>query len=170
MSSLASSQNSEEAPPPTDGYGFKQGLGIQRWPSPAVVLASVTYHWPLTYVSKLLDEKCISDTFNVSGYNWRLKFTAKGPKAGQPIDEDTCASLFVESMTSSDTSRGPMASFALGVINQDDETKSLWRNCEHAFSKKMSDWGFEHMILLRDLMDPEKGFIVNDTLILGIRF
>eukprot|EP00210_Caulerpa_lentillifera_P001031 g994.t1 len=155
---------------PRDGYGFKTGLGIQQWPSITVVLASATYHWPLSHVSKLLDIKCVSDAFSVSGYNWRLKFCAKGADSGHPITEETCASFFVESIECEGTSGGPIASFALGVINQDDPEKSLWRNCEHVFSGKMSDWGFERMILLHDLIEPDRGFVVNDTMILGIRF
>lgn len=117
MSSLTSSRNSDEAP--TDGYGFKQGLGIQRWPSPSVVLASATFHWPLTYVSKLIDEQCVSDAFCLSNHTWRLKFIAKGTKTGQPIDDETCCSFFIENMESSNNGSGPFASFSLGNFNFD---------------------------------------------------
>lgn len=58
----------------------------------------------------------------------------------------------------------------LGVVNQDDPEKSLWRNCEHAFNARMSDWGFERLILLQDLTNPDRGYVVNDTMVVGIRF
>lgn len=56
------------------------------------------------------------------------------------------------------------------MINQDDVERSLWRHCEHAFNSKMPDWGFEQMMLSKDLIDADRGFVVNDTLILAIRF
>lgn len=115
MSIISSSGNAEEIPP--DGYGIKQGLDIQRWPSPTVVLASATYHWPLTHVSRLLDIKCVSEPFSVAGYTWRLKFCAKGVDSGKSITDETCASLFVENMESSQTGGGPIASFALGSLH-----------------------------------------------------
>jgi len=58
-------------------------LDVEKWPSPAIVLASVTY-FPLAASPYLLllDEHCISEEFAAARFRWRMKFSAKGKGPG----------------------------------------------------------------------------------------
>jgi len=144
------------------------GLNITVWPPRAVTLASVTYHWPLTFVSKLLDERCVSDAFVVAGFSWRLSFKARGAFKDKS-QQEWYSSFFLESVDARQAN-GPLATFSLGVINQDFPEQCLWRPCQHTFNQSIPDWGFARMIALSDLIDPKRGFVVNDTIVLGVRF
>lgn len=164
-----------------ESLGVGLGMNVFVWPPKSVTLASVTFHWPLTHVSKLLDENCVSDRFAAAGFHWVLKFCARAVK-NKP-DGELFASFFVMNVEAAE-SNGPHATFELGiysqhandlflvigVINQDFPEQTLWRPCQHIFTNKVQDWGFARFIALEDLVDPKRGFVVNDRLVLAIRF
>ena len=53
----------------------------------------------------------------------------------------------------------------ISVVNQLHESKTVSMTTKVFPSKKLTDWGFPKMIAQRDL---EKGFLVNDTLIVRV--
>lgn len=40
---------------------------------------------------------------------------------------------------------------------------------QHLFYSKENDWGFSHFMGWNEVMDPERGFIKDDTIILRVR-
>ena len=95
-------------------FDVAQGLSVVKWPPPAVFLASVTFHWPLTHASMLLDEECVSDIFPAAGFQWRLKFKPKGTGKQTSVD-DSFASFHIENVEAAKGEKGPLASFSLGA-------------------------------------------------------
>ncbi len=39
---------------------------------------------------------------------------------------------------------------------------------QHLFYTKENDWGFSHFMTWEDILDPEKGFIKDDSIILEV--
>lgn len=100
-------------PSNAEELGESHQLNVVQWPPKAVRLASITFHWPMSFFSKLLDEKCVSDVFSAAGFNWRLIFSAKGVSKAKTVQQ-WYASLFVESIEAHDC-HGPHATFSLGT-------------------------------------------------------
>lgn len=60
------------------------------------------------------------------------------------------------------------ASFTLSVINQKDSKNVFKKPARHRFTAEANDWGFTTFISLQDLVNEEKGFCVNDTVIFKV--
>lgn len=71
--------------------------------------------------------------------------------------------LAVPPSASEEGSYWRQASFKLSVINQIDPTRSIVKDTRHNFTDRENDWGFTNYMPLDELLDPSKGFIVNDT-------
>ncbi|KAJ0084120.1 hypothetical protein Patl1_29788 [Pistacia atlantica] len=57
------------------------------------------------------------------------------------------------------------AQFSLVVINQIHTKSSVRNDTQHQFNARESDWGFTSFMPLGELYDPNRGYLVNDTLI-----
>jgi len=60
------------------------------------------------------------------------------------------------------------ANAELRLYNQKDGTL-FKRNISHLFYSKENDWGFSHFMNWADVLDPEKGFIKDDTVIFEVK-
>ncbi|KAF4524831.1 hypothetical protein B566_EDAN014313 [Ephemera danica] len=56
----------------------------------------------------------------------------------------------------------------LRLLSQRDEGEHFTRNIKHLFYSKENDWGFSHFMSWNDVLDPEKGYIKDDTIILEV--
>jgi len=114
MSEQTAARTQSIIPLAEDAHPYHQALSVEKWPPPAVVLASVTFHWPLTHASLLLDEHCISNEFTAAGFKWRMKFSAKGKNPKDKSSKEHFASFFIENTEASKNQPGPLATFSLG--------------------------------------------------------
>ena len=60
------------------------------------------------------------------------------------------------------------ASFSLILVDQKDASKSVVKEAHHKFTPQANDWGFGTLMTLQELMDPLKGFCVDDVVILKV--
>ncbi|KAL3236907.1 hypothetical protein MRX96_022160 [Rhipicephalus microplus] len=60
------------------------------------------------------------------------------------------------------------ANAELRLISQKEGVENFVRKIQHLFYGKENDWGFSHFMTWSDVLDPEKGFIVDDTIILEV--
>ncbi|KAH7944205.1 hypothetical protein HPB52_017147 [Rhipicephalus sanguineus] len=60
------------------------------------------------------------------------------------------------------------ATAELRLISQKEGVENFVRKIQHLFYGKENDWGFSHFMTWSDVLDPEKGFIVDDTIILEV--
>jgi len=51
-------------------------------------------------------------------------------------------------------------------VNGDTETFS--RGIQHLFFHKENDWGFSNFMSISDILDPSKGYIKDDSIILEV--
>ncbi|GBM82029.1 Ubiquitin carboxyl-terminal hydrolase 7 [Araneus ventricosus] len=56
----------------------------------------------------------------------------------------------------------------LKLISQKEGVENFSRKIQHLFYSKENDWGFSHFMTWSDVLDPEKGFIKDDTVILEV--
>ena len=60
------------------------------------------------------------------------------------------------------------ASFALSVISQKNAQLTVRKEARHTFTTEQNDWGFTTFMNLADLLNPDKGFIVNNTVVIKV--
>ncbi|XVE68553.1 hypothetical protein DITRI_Ditri09bG0077100 [Diplodiscus trichospermus] len=122
-----------------------------------------TYKWKIVNFSKISSEKLYSDIFCVGGYKWQILVFPKGNNAkGKIVD---CLSLYLVVADAANLTHGWSrdAKFSLSVINPIHQKYSITADFQHLFNAQECDWGFTSFIPLRDLHDPFKGYLRDDT-------
>lgn len=59
------------------------------------------------------------------------------------------------------------ATAELRLIPQNGD-EPLTRKIQHVFYSKENDWGFSHFAAWNDILDPEKGYVKDDSIILEV--
>ncbi|KAH9659378.1 ubiquitin carboxyl-terminal hydrolase 13 [Citrus sinensis] len=132
---------------------------------------SSRFTWRIENFSRLNTKKHYSEIFIVGGFKWRVLIFPKGNN----VDH---LSMYLDVADSSSLPYGwsRYAQFSLAVINQIHSKYSvigiaflvrLLYECytQHQFNARESDWGFTSFMPLGELYDPNRGYLVNDTLI-----
>ncbi|KAI4319572.1 hypothetical protein MLD38_033157 [Melastoma candidum] len=125
------------------------------------------FRWKITNYSSLTAKIYFSPAFELGGGNWQLVIYPNGSGT-----EKTHLSLYLEVANSASLPEGwtRKAKFKLLVVNQNSNSRSILREAENEFKFGRISWGFTSMILLNDLRDSAKGFVVNNTLIVEAQF
>ncbi|XP_072986593.1 ubiquitin C-terminal hydrolase 13-like [Typha latifolia] len=118
------------------------------------------FTWPIENFSRLNVKKIYSDVFSVGGYKWRVLIFPKGNN----VDH---LSMYLDVADSANLSYGwsRYAQFSLAVVNQINNRYTIRKDTQHQFNARESDWGFTSFMALSELLDPSRGYIVNDTCI-----
>ncbi|BFG20644.1 hypothetical protein CerSpe_069180 [Prunus speciosa] len=126
-------------------------------------LVSGTFTWRIDNFSTLNKQKHYSDVFVVGGYKWRILIIPKGNN----VD---CLSVYLDAADASTLPSGSTryAKFSLTLVNQLDSKKSMTEDTEHEFVANDNDWGFPSFILLSELCDHDKGYLVNDFCVVEV--
>eukprot|EP00883_Tetradesmus_obliquus_P008816 jgi/Sobl393_1/19554/SZX64323.1 len=119
------------------------------------------YTWVIENWSQIKEPKKYSENFEIGTHLWRLLVCPQGMNAPGQL------SVFLDSPEAAfaPANLNPTASFKLTIINQKTPGQGdYWKESSHKWSQTETDWGFSQCMLLAELHDPERGFIVNDTL------
>ncbi|GLT61911.1 hypothetical protein SLA2020_345830 [Shorea laevis] len=121
---------------------------------------SMRFTWAIENFSRLNTKKHYSDIFIVGGYKWRILIFPKGNN----VDH---LSMYLDVADSATLQYGWIryAQFSLAVVNQIHPKYSIRKDTQHQFNARESDWGFTSFMLLNDLYDPSRGYLVNDVVI-----
>ncbi|KAK9813402.1 hypothetical protein WJX73_006228 [Symbiochloris irregularis] len=117
--------------------------------------------WTVENMGRTLGSKAYSENFDAGGYLWNILIYPQGKDSkAQPQ-----LALY---LNAAETKTLPLgwqrkAVFQLMVVNQKDPAASVMRDTEHTFDAGACDWGFTQFLGLRDLHDPQKGFMVGDA-------
>ncbi|XP_070051088.1 ubiquitin C-terminal hydrolase 12 isoform X1 [Nicotiana tomentosiformis] len=119
------------------------------------------FTWTIDNFSRLSVKKLYSEAFVVGSYKWRVLIFPKGNN----VD---CLSMYLDVADSSTLPYGwnRYAQFSLAVVNQINPKYSVKKETQHQFNQRESDWGFTSFMLLSDLYDPNKGYLVNDKVVI----
>ncbi|XP_054790212.1 ubiquitin C-terminal hydrolase 12-like isoform X2 [Prosopis cineraria] len=121
---------------------------------------STRFTWRIENFSRLNTKKLYSDIFIVGGYKWRVLIFPKGNNVDY-------LSMYLDVADSSSLPYGwsRYAQFSLAVVNQMHNKYSVRKDTQHQFNARESDWGFTSFMLLGELYDPSRGYLVNDVLV-----
>ncbi|KAL5708930.1 ubiquitinyl hydrolase 1 [Ranunculus cassubicifolius] len=128
---------------------------------PAEDPAASRFTWTIENFSRLNTKKHYSEMFVVGSFKWRVLIFPKGNN----VDH---LSMYLDVADSSNLPYGwsRYAQFSLSVVNQTYNRYTVRKDTQHQFNARESDWGFTSFMPLGDLYDSNKGFLVNDTLII----
>nr|XP_032519443.1 ubiquitin carboxyl-terminal hydrolase 7-like [Danaus plexippus plexippus] len=56
----------------------------------------------------------------------------------------------------------------LRLLSHKPETEPFYRKIQHLFYSKENDWGFSHFMSWNDVLDPERGYIKDDSITLEV--
>ncbi|EIE26652.1 cysteine proteinase [Coccomyxa subellipsoidea C-169] len=106
----------------------------------------------------------MEDNFTAGSYPWNILMFPRGNREGT----NAAMSLYLNAADADTAPLGWMrrASFKLTVVNHLSPEQSFTKRkqADHNFSAGGVDWGFTSFMNLRDLLDPKKGYLVDDTL------
>nr|CAD7438739.1 unnamed protein product [Timema bartmani] len=57
----------------------------------------------------------------------------------------------------------------LRLLNHKEDGEPFCRKIQHLFYSKENDWGFSHFMSWQDVLEPDKGYIKDDTITLEVR-
>ncbi|KAH7561340.1 hypothetical protein JRO89_XS10G0213700 [Xanthoceras sorbifolium] len=122
---------------------------------------SSRFSWTIENFSRLNTKKHYSEIFVVGGYKWRVLIFPKGNN----VDH---LSMYLDVADSSSLPYGwsRYAQFSLAVVNQIHNKYTVRKDTQHQFNARESDWGFTSFMPLGELYDPNRGYLVNDTLLI----
>ncbi|KAI8530745.1 hypothetical protein RHMOL_Rhmol11G0083400 [Rhododendron molle] len=105
-------------------------------------------------------EKYESDIFEAGGYNWKLEVYPKG--CSSQSSEYLCLGILLADSVSLPPERQLYARLCIRdqIRGQHEEITDA-----ACFSTSRRDWIYKKFLSLRDLHDPSRGFLVNDTFI-----
>lgn len=118
------------------------------------------FTWKIENFSKINQRKYYSDSFTVGGYKWRVLLFPKGNNVDY-------LSIYLDVADAPTLPYGwtRYAHFSLAIVNQYDTKLSVRKDTQHQFNARENDWGFTSFMPLQDAYDGNKGFLVNDTLV-----
>ncbi|KAF1878064.1 hypothetical protein Lal_00022773 [Lupinus albus] len=118
------------------------------------------FTWTVKNFSKL-SSKLYSENFFIGGHPWRIFMFPKGNNVDY-------LSIYLDAGDSANLPYGwsIFAKFKLSLINKVKSNMTKTKETEHEFNARENDWGFTAFIPLHEILDPSKGFIVDDTCII----
>eukprot|EP00898_Chlorokybus_atmophyticus_P001501 jgi/Chlat1/2351/Chrsp17S02617 len=134
---------------------------VENKPASADDALSLTFTWTVENVSKIREKKHYSEAFTVGGFKWKILIFPRGNNA-----ESLSLYLDVADSAMQPPGWSRSASFTLAVVNQFDAKMTVRKDTQHTFNARESDWGFTQFLPLVELQDPQRGYLVNDTLII----
>ncbi|WZY84121.1 probable inactive serine/threonine-protein kinase fnkC isoform X1 [Brassica rapa] len=126
------------------------------------------FTWNIQRFSTLLGETYFSDVFSIGGRNWNIQVHPSGAVTG----EGRALSMYL--LLNANERFRPYEKIyvraQLRVLNQ--RASSQWRTIErpidHWFTGPGLGWGYDEFVPLADLRDPERGYLVNDKLMVQV--
>ncbi|KAI3838401.1 hypothetical protein MKX03_000645 [Papaver bracteatum] len=128
------------------------------------VSSSSKFIWKIENFSKVNSEKGLkSDVFSVGSFKWQVLIYPKGN--GKVYDS---LSLYLVPV---DLTKAVYSEFSFTITSQTDSKNKVTHDLKHSFPVESGhDWGLSKFMLLSELHDPAKGYIVNDACIITFEF
>ncbi|KAL7228353.1 hypothetical protein ACSBR2_007135 [Camellia fascicularis] len=129
--------------------------------SPSSIDDQQRFTWKIENFSSLCTKKLYSSTFSIGSYKWRVLLFPKGNKKKNHL------SMYLDVPDSAVLPSGwsRHAQFSFALLDQIHNQNTVKKETQHEFNSQESDWGFTSFMPLRELHDPSKGFLVNDTIV-----
>ncbi|KAJ0935353.1 putative ubiquitinyl hydrolase 1 [Helianthus annuus] len=124
-----------------------------------------THTWTINNFSAVTESVLYSEIFKVGNVKWHLELYPEGNNIG----EGTHLSIYLAVHDAASFADGwkVYAKFKICVKSEDAEN-DMEGECDAWFHNSALGWGFPSLILLSELIDPEKGYLLNDNLIVKV--
>ncbi|KAK9885250.1 hypothetical protein WA026_010749 [Henosepilachna vigintioctopunctata] len=129
--------------------------------------SEATFRFRVPQFSKLKDS-ILSPPCYVRNLPWKIMIM---PRSSQAQDRSAQRSLgfFLQCNGESESSSWSCyATAELRLLSVRPDVEHFSRKIQHLFFSKENDWGFSHFMSWNDVLDPEKGFIKDDSIILEV--
>ncbi|XP_054712852.1 ubiquitin carboxyl-terminal hydrolase 7-like isoform X1 [Uloborus diversus] len=129
--------------------------------------SEATFRFVVSNFSKLRETALSPPTF-VRNLPWKIMVM---PRTSHGQDRQPTRSLgfFLQCNGESESSTWSCNALAdLKIIAQKEGVENFSRKIQHLFYSKENDWGFSHFMTWNDVLDVDKGFIKDDTVILEV--
>jgi len=129
--------------------------------------AEATFRFTVETISKLKETQ-LSTPCMVRNLPWKIMAM---PRHNTHAERHSTKSLgfFLQCNAESDSASWSCnAAAELRILNQKTDGESFTRKIQHLFYSKENDWGFSHFISWSDLLDPEKGYVKDDSITLEV--
>jgi ubiquitin carboxyl-terminal hydrolase 7 len=124
--------------------------------------SEATFQLTIENFSKM-SETILSDAHYVRGLPWKIMAMPRSSN-----DKDKSLGFFLQCNAECDSNWNCSATADLRLLSFKKETPPVSRKIKHVFYNKENDWGFSTFQSFADILDPEKGYIQNDTIILEV--
>ncbi|XP_048137629.1 MATH domain and coiled-coil domain-containing protein At3g58410-like [Rhodamnia argentea] len=116
------------------------------------------FTWKISNFTGMIARWLYSETFIVSGCQWRIIVYPKGHNTDH-------LSLYLET---GDSARLPdgWTKFSLSVIDQTIDVRSIRIETQRRFNERERGWGYRSFMSLTLLHNPRFGYIANDSLVI----
>ncbi|XP_029834875.3 ubiquitin carboxyl-terminal hydrolase 7 isoform X1 [Ixodes scapularis] len=129
--------------------------------------SEATFRFVVTGFSRLR-ESVLSPATQVRNLPWKIMVMPR-TNAGNDRTPTKSLGFFLQCNGESESSTWSCnATAELRIISQKEGVDNFVRKIQHLFYSKENDWGFSHFMTWTDVLDPEKGFILDDTIILEV--
>ncbi|KAL1115934.1 hypothetical protein AAG570_005429, partial [Ranatra chinensis] len=129
--------------------------------------SEATFRHVVVNFSKLKDSQ-LSAPCIVRNLPWKIMVM---PRSSQTQDRQQTRSLgfFLQCNGESEsTTWSCHATAELRLLAQKEDCLPFTRKIQHLFYSKENDWGFSHFMSWTEVLDPDKGYIKDDTIILEV--
>lgn len=129
--------------------------------------SEATFRFTVTNFSRLRESQ-LSPPCYVRNLPWKIMIM---PRTSQAQDRQPQRSLgfFLQCNGESESSTWSCFAVAeLRMLSQKEDVEPFTRKIQHLFYSKENDWGFSHFMSWQDVLEPEKGYIKDDTIILEV--
>ncbi|XP_016915800.1 ubiquitin carboxyl-terminal hydrolase 7 isoform X1 [Apis cerana] len=128
--------------------------------------SEATFRYTVENLSKMKETQ-LSPPCYVRNLPWKIMVM---PRSSQTQDRAPQKSLgfFLQCNGESESSWSCYAVADLRLLSCKEGQEPFSRKIQHLFYSKENDWGFSHFMTWQDVLDPDKGFIKDDSITLEV--
>jgi ubiquitin carboxyl-terminal hydrolase 7 len=126
--------------------------------------AEVTFRYTVDNITKLKETQ-LSPSCMARNLPWKIMVMPRMNQHAERANQKTLGFFLQCNAESESSSWSCNAAAELRIINHKPDGEPFVRRIQHLFYSKENDWGFSHFISWNDLMDAERGYCKDDTVI-----
>lgn len=130
--------------------------------------SEATFDYVVHDFSKMKDS-LLSPPCYVRNLPWKIMVMQRTSNTGDRGQDSRSMGFFLQCNADSESSSWSCnAKAELKLLSFKPDQEPFVRQIKHLFYSKENDWGFSHFMNWNDILDPERGYIQNDTIKLEV--
>ncbi|XP_015588700.1 ubiquitin carboxyl-terminal hydrolase 7 isoform X2 [Cephus cinctus] len=129
--------------------------------------SEATFRYTVENVSKMKDSQ-LSPPCYVRNLPWKIMVMPRMSQAQERQSQRSLGFFLQCNGESESTSWSCYAIAELRLLSRKEGQEPFSRKIQHLFYSKENDWGFSHFMTWQEVLDPEKGYIKDDSITLEV--